>query len=342
MMVNKSLVPPPLGSPQSDQDLVVDPADGVAYLARNGYVNRLTPDFLGIEPGAAPALVPTPVPGESACMFTRGGRFFMLSGYHCCACKGGSNLWVDVADHPLGPWRYLGDIGRNLSTPSPNTSFPCPRTHSPFTFSTRSQASAVFEYGDAHIFLGNQWVTATEPGHPRNGDLFFWSVLRFGADGNPLQVEWSDEMVLPPLKADDGAAHQPPHASNPAAWRQDRFAISMWVDPIVPPAEFDSRYAEIGECSRSLCVFLEASRHRLLSRSKLHRGTRQFLSPGHGRHAGREGRADAACCLREARAQGGHGHLHRRELDAGRPRLRRAALASAMGYAAATLPRPSC
>ena len=28
-------------------------------------------------------------------------------------------------------------------------------------------------------------------------------------------------------------------------WVQDRFVISFWVDPIVPPAEFDARYAEI-------------------------------------------------------------------------------------------------
>ena len=30
-----------------------------------------------------------------------------------------------------------------------------------------------------------------------------------------------------------------------AKWSQDRFAISMWVDPIVPTAEFDARYAEL-------------------------------------------------------------------------------------------------
>lgn len=30
-----------------------------------------------------------------------------------------------------------------------------------------------------------------------------------------------------------------------ARWVQDRFAISIWVDPIVPPREFDARYAEL-------------------------------------------------------------------------------------------------
>jgi hypothetical protein len=28
-------------------------------------------------------------------------------------------------------------------------------------------------------------------------------------------------------------------------WRQDRFVISFWVDPIVAPADFAPRYAEV-------------------------------------------------------------------------------------------------
>ena len=33
--------------------------------------------------------------------------------------------------------------------------------------------------------------------------------------------------------------------SGRAAWTQDRFVISFWVDPIVAPSDFDARYAEI-------------------------------------------------------------------------------------------------
>ena len=30
-----------------------------------------------------------------------------------------------------------------------------------------------------------------------------------------------------------------------SGWKQDRFAISIWVDPVVPPEEFPARYAEM-------------------------------------------------------------------------------------------------
>lgn len=39
-----------------------------------------------------------------------------------------------------------------------------------------------------------------------------------------------------------------------APWQQDRFAISFWVDPIVPPARFDAEYKRLaawGPCGAS-------------------------------------------------------------------------------------------
>ena len=35
-----------------------------------------------------------------------------------------------------------------------------------------------------------------------------------------------------------------------APWRQDRFAISFWVDPVVPPERFDAEYVH----DHVLCV----------------------------------------------------------------------------------------
>ena len=34
-----------------------------------------------------------------------------------------------------------------------------------------------------------------------------------------------------------------------APWKQDRFAISFWVDPVVPPAQFDFEYNRIREAN---------------------------------------------------------------------------------------------
>ena len=37
------------------------------------------------------------------------------------------------------------------------------------------------------------------------------------------------------------------------AWRQDRLAISMWVDPMVPLEQLDARYAELREANFTVC-----------------------------------------------------------------------------------------
>ena len=37
-------------------------------------------------------------------------------------------------------------------------------------------------------------------------------------------------------------------------WAQDRFAISFWVDPIVPVADFEMRYKEIAEANFSVLL----------------------------------------------------------------------------------------
>ena len=198
-----NVLPPPDGSTMTDHDVHVDPNDGVGYLVRGGYVNKLVSDYTAVDPKVPAVTFPMPASGETPCMFQRKRKWFILTGYHCCACKGGSNIWVVTADHPLGPWRYIGDIGLNKST-SPAKSFlpdGAPRVHSPYSFSTRSQVATVFKIinnsSETVVFLGNQWVTASSPGRPRNQDLFFWAALDFDVQtGNPKQVEWADAMVL--------------------------------------------------------------------------------------------------------------------------------------------------
>jgi len=43
-------------------------------------------------------------------------------------------------------------------------------------------------------------------------------------------------------------------ASPSDAWVQDRFAISFFIDPLVPPAEFDKRYAEVAGANFTLLI----------------------------------------------------------------------------------------
>eukprot|EP01045_Picozoa_sp_COSAG04_P048956 COSAG04_NODE_19060_length_426_cov_0.724771_1_plen_122_part_10 len=46
----------------------------------------------------------------------------------------------------------------------------------------------------------------------------------------------------------------PPRVSPSDAWVQDRFAISFFIDPLVPPAEFGKRYAEVAGANFSLLI----------------------------------------------------------------------------------------
>jgi hypothetical protein len=90
----------------------------------------------------------------------------------------------------MGPYKYLGDIGRNSSTKDQSN------IHDEYRFITRAQASAVFKVGpDQLIWLGNQWVTSQVSGHPRNHDLLYWHKLQFiqgDADGKIAQVVYNE------------------------------------------------------------------------------------------------------------------------------------------------------
>jgi hypothetical protein len=43
-------------------------------------------------------------------------------------------------------------------------------------------------------------------------------------------------------------------SSSEARWQQSRFTISFWVDPLVAPAKFDARYAEIAAANFSVVL----------------------------------------------------------------------------------------
>ena len=87
--------------------------------------------------------------------FKRSGRYYILTGSGCCACKGGSSIDVFVASAPLGPYQYLGDVGS-----VPGHAYD---PHSPRNFVTRAQGSAMFVLPAADqsaepqfVWLGNQ------------------------------------------------------------------------------------------------------------------------------------------------------------------------------------------
>ena len=138
----------------------------------------------------------TPKGSEGPVVFHRGGKYYVLAGTGCCACIGGSTIYVMMADTMKGPWTYAGDVGSK-----PGHTFDA---HSPDNYVTKAQASAVLEIATPggemqYLWMGNQWnsgLSETPPG-PRMHDLLYWTVLKFdNATGKVLQVPYEEEITF--------------------------------------------------------------------------------------------------------------------------------------------------
>ena len=184
-----------------DFDLLVDD-DGEAYFvqtttndpsAANGFaVTRLDPTTF-TSPSRRhndSTRFVAPRPAEGPSFFKRNGVYYILAGTTCCACRGGSSIYVFTAPAPLGPWKFTEDVG-SVQASSSKPFDP----HSPNSYVTRAQASDVFNVGDDQwVWLGNQWVSGE--GRRRNSDLLYWSLLDFNARGEIAQFTWRDHTSI--------------------------------------------------------------------------------------------------------------------------------------------------
>jgi beta-xylosidase len=177
-----------------DYSIFVD-GDGAAYHVRPGFdIVRLNDEYTAAASHVAS--FSTPKSSEGPTMFKRDSTYYITAGTGCCACIGGSSVYVLSAPAPAGPWSYQGDVGSN---PAPFDA------HSPHNFVTRAQGSSVFVAGGEHVYLGNQWnsgLASTPPG-PRNHDLLYFGVLRFAAaDADAAaapaiqQMVWHDNVTI--------------------------------------------------------------------------------------------------------------------------------------------------
>ncbi|KAJ9464983.1 glycosyl family 43 [Diplonema papillatum] len=175
-------VPMATGDKIGDFDIFIDPDTSVAYHVRTGFaVEELNSDYTG--PSGASTHFSTPEAAEGPVMFKKDGLYYILPGTSCCACKGGSSVYVFTSPTPLGNYTYQGEIGSNPSKFDP---------HSPNNFVTRAQASAVFEVNSSLVWMGNQWVTSQRPGNPRDNDLLYFTPLSFNGSGLQ-QLQWQDQ-----------------------------------------------------------------------------------------------------------------------------------------------------
>ena len=120
----------------------------------------------------------SPKPAEGPVFFKRDQTYYILAGTTCCACRGGSSIYVFSAPSPLGPWKYINDVGSNKTQTIYDP-------HSPYNYITRAQASAVIPVKDIndnmqYLWFGNQWTTSTK----RNSDLVYWSIIEWVDSNN--------------------------------------------------------------------------------------------------------------------------------------------------------------
>eukprot|EP00943_MAST-04B_sp_MAST-4B-sp1_P004360 g4360.t1 len=136
----------------------------------------------------------SPKPAEGPVFFKRKDTYYILAGTTCCACRGGSSIYVFSSPSPLGPWKYIDDVGSNKTQKAFNP-------QSPYNYVTRAQASAVFPVKDVnntieYIWFGNQWTTSAK----RNSDLVYWSIINWDSNDNNnsiiKQFEWQNEISI--------------------------------------------------------------------------------------------------------------------------------------------------
>ena len=189
-----------------DFDVFVD-EDGTGYHVRTGLdIVRLTAE-LTRPAGLVASGIATPRAAEAPILFRRGSEYYLLAGIGCCACLGGSNLYVLRSRTLAGPWDLQGDIG---AAKPPSMWNP----HRSDNFVTKSQGSAVVRVpgrkcgaaNASYVFLGNQWnsgLSQTPPG-PRHHDLLYWSVLRFDGAGDILPLAWHDSATFELAEEQEG------------------------------------------------------------------------------------------------------------------------------------------
>ena len=184
-----------------DFDVLIDDTDGTCWHVQtttndpaklNGFVvTQLNGDCMDAMMPKKQVVFHSPKPAEGPVFFKRGSTYYILAGTTCCACRGGSSIYVFSSSSPLGPWKYNNDVGSN-------TTHGAFDPHSPYSYITRAQASAVFSVENVdgtseYIWFGNQWTTSPR----RNSDLVYWSIIEWEEDGLSIKpFVWQDEIEL--------------------------------------------------------------------------------------------------------------------------------------------------
>ncbi len=172
-----------------DFNLFVDD-DGTGYLAYKiantapsargqNFIEKLSDDYLKSSSVCSPAVAN----GEAISMFRRQSNYYILYGKDCCYCPEGSNIYVKIADHPLGPYRE-------------NVPFDI-RADKLINAQSTHVAEIETANGKTYIYLGDRWRSAPGCAYYKGHDYQYWSEpLRFDERGNIEPIRWVDQWSI--------------------------------------------------------------------------------------------------------------------------------------------------
>jgi hypothetical protein len=158
-------------------------------------VEQLTADYLG-----STGRVTQPVAGnsEAPALFRRGDLYYLLFDNTCAICSAGTGVRVYIAQSPLGPFIYKGNINRagpqSRDLPSPWT-FPGSGRKDVIIKAQQTYVAVLpGPGGEQYLWMGDRWGSAPDGimGH----NFQYWGVLSFDPDGMIQQLRNHDDWTI--------------------------------------------------------------------------------------------------------------------------------------------------
>lgn len=199
------------GRSPGDGSLFVDD-DGTGYYIytdiANNYavrVEQLRPDFCDVS-GDASDFIGYDV--EAPVLFRRKNLYYALFGPLCAGCPDGSDVFVETAPSPLGPYQFVEDINHDAGTNTVQASTDDSdfmqthgKTHSlrdqnPFIHAQETWVARLpGPAGPLYIWMADGWKTA--PDGTRGHDFQYWSApLKFNPDGTIQPLKYTPEWTI--------------------------------------------------------------------------------------------------------------------------------------------------
>lgn len=138
------------------------------------HVQELTPDLMRPLPGGRTSAQIGEPNNEGILMFKRKDLYYVMFGFCCCFCKGGSTLLSYASRDPLGPYELQGTVIDSTTW--------------------NAQTGSVWFTGTDYVLFGDRWQSA--PDGIKAHDFSYWTPLSFLPNGTVVTIPQFQDTVL--------------------------------------------------------------------------------------------------------------------------------------------------